>query len=81
MVPVSKIAAPANDYNLNIPRYIPFNESEDLHDLDAHLNGGIPDCDIDALGDYWTVFPSLRRELFKGNGRPVIVTVKWKHGK
>ena len=69
MVPVSKIANPANDYNLNIPRYIDASEREDLHDLDAHLNGGIPDCDIDALGDYWTVFPSLRRELFKGNGR------------
>ena len=70
MVPVSEIANPANDYNLNIPRYIDASQPEDLHDLDAHLNGGIPDCDIDALGDYWTVFPSLRRELFKGNGRP-----------
>ncbi|MDE0299012.1 MAG: type I restriction-modification system subunit M [Candidatus Poribacteria bacterium] len=70
MVPVSKIADPANDYNLNIPRYIDASEPEDLHDLDAHLNGGIPDCDIDALEDYWTIFPSLRRELFKRNGRP-----------
>ena len=35
----------------------------------AHLNGGIPDTDIEALDTYWTVFPSLRRELFKGNGR------------
>ena len=69
MVPVSEIAIPANDYNLNIPRYIDASEPEDLHDLDAHLNGGIPNRDIDALGDCWTVFPSLRRELFKGNGR------------
>ena len=39
-----KIADPANDYNLNIPRYIDaFSEPEDLHDLDAHLNGGIPE--------------------------------------
>ena len=51
MVPVSEIANPANDYNLNIPRYIDASEPEDLHDLDAHLNGGIPDSDIDALGD------------------------------
>ncbi len=69
MVPVSEIADPANDFNLNIPRYIDASEPEDLHDLDAHLNGGIPNRDIDALGDYWTIFPSLRRELFKGNGR------------
>ena len=69
MVPISEIANPANDYNLNIPRYIDASEPEDLHDLDAHLNGGIPNRDIDALGDCWTVFPSLRRELFKSNGR------------
>ena len=56
-------------FNLNIPRYIKSSEPEDLHDLDAHLNGGIPDRDIDALGDYWTIFPSLRNALFEGNGR------------
>ena len=70
MVPTSEIADPANAYNLNIPRYIDTSEPEDLHDLGAHLNGGIPDTDIDALNDYWTVFPTLRNALFKGNGRP-----------
>ena len=69
MVPVAEIANPANDYNLNIPRYIDSSEPEDLHDLDAHLKGGIPDRDIDALDNYWTVFPSLRQALFQGNGR------------
>ena len=69
MVPVSEIASPANDYNLNIPRYIDSSEPEDLHDLDAHLNGGIPNRDLDALDDYWTVLPSLRQALFEGNGR------------
>ncbi len=69
MVPVAEIANPANDYNLNIPRYIDSSEPEDLHDLDAHLNGGIPNRDIDALGDYWSVFPSVREALFKSNGR------------
>ena len=69
MVPVAEIASPANDYNLNIPRYIDSSEPEDLHDLDAHLHGGIPDRDIDALDTYWSVFPSLRRDLFVGNGR------------
>ncbi len=69
MVPVTEIASPANDYNLNIPRYIDSSEPEDLHDLDAHLKGGIPDSDIDALEAYWKVFPSLRQVLFAGNGR------------
>ncbi len=68
MVPVAEIASPANDYNLNIPRYIDAGEPEDLHDLHAHLNGGIPNRDIDALGAYWTVFPTLRKALFKSNG-------------
>ncbi|MXV84499.1 SAM-dependent DNA methyltransferase [Candidatus Poribacteria bacterium] len=70
IVPFSEIADPANDYNLNIPRYIDASEPEDLHDLGAHLNGGIPDTDIDALDNYWTVFPTLRNALFRSNGRP-----------
>ena len=41
-----------NDYNLNIPRYIDSTEPEDLQDIDAHLNGGIPQRDIDALHEY-----------------------------
>ena len=70
MAPISEIADLANDYNLNIPRYIDASEPEDLHDLGAHLNGGIPDTDIGALNNYWTVFPTLRNALFKANGRP-----------
>ncbi len=69
MVPLAEIANPANHYNLNLPRYIDSSETEDLHDLDAHLNGGIPDRDIDEMESYWRVLPSLRRTLFTGNGR------------
>jgi len=53
-----------NDYNLNIPRYIDSSEPEDIHNLDAHINGGIPNVDIDALENYWQVFPSLKTDLF-----------------
>ena len=70
MVPLEEIADPINDFNLNIPRYIDSNEPEDLHDLNAHLNGGIPDRDIDELSDYWDAFPALRDELFQRNGCP-----------
>ena len=70
MVPVAEIESHSNDYNLNIPRYIDSSDPEDLHDLDAHLHGGIPDRDLDALGAFWEVFPSLRQALFVGNGRP-----------
>lgn len=64
MVPISEIANPANDFNLNIPRYIDSSEPEDLHDLEAHMRGGIPERDIDDLAKYWKVFPSLRAVLF-----------------
>ncbi len=69
MVPLAEIANPANDYNLNLPRYVDSSEPEDLHDLGAHLMGGIPDRDIDEMESYWRVLPSLRRTLFTGNGR------------
>ena len=69
LVPTTEIASPANDHNLNIPRYIDSSEPEDQHDLAAHLRGGIPDCDLNALSAYWDVFPSLRGTLFVGNGR------------
>ena len=32
MVPVAEVSSPANDYNLNITRYIDSSEPEDLHD-------------------------------------------------
>ena len=67
MVPLAEIADPKNDYNLNIPRYIDSSEPEDIQDLRAHLHGGIPERDIDALGSYWKAFPGLRSTLFRPN--------------
>lgn len=69
LVPTSEISDPKNDYNLNIPRYIDSNETEDIHDLSAHLNGGIPKRDVDAFQNYWAVFTSMRAKLFADNGR------------
>ncbi len=64
MVPVAEIADPKNDYNLNLPRYIDSTEPEDLQDIDGHLRGGIPEHDLDALGNYWKIMPGLRAVLF-----------------
>lgn len=58
-----------NGYNLNIPRYIDSQEPEDQQDIEAHLLGGIPDSDIDALYDYWAVCPTLRADLFAASNR------------
>jgi type I restriction enzyme M protein len=74
MIPYSEIEA--NDYNLNIPRYIDGSEAEDLQDIEAHLLGGIPQRDIDDLSSYWGVFPTLQAELFDSFGRSGYVKLK-----
>jgi len=65
MVSVEEIEK--NDYNLNIPRYIDSQEAEDIQDIEAHLHGGIPIRDVDALQPYWDVCPKLRQSLFVSN--------------
>jgi type I restriction enzyme M protein len=68
MVPLAEIEK--QDFNLNIPRYIDSSEPEDCQDIEAHLKGGIPLHDLDALSGYWAVLPSLRSELFGPGDRP-----------
>lgn len=75
-VPLAEIASETNAFNLNIPRYIDAGEPEDQHDLYAHLNGGIPKRDVDALDAYWSVLPGLRDALFRDNGRPGYLEAK-----
>ena len=80
MVPFDEITDAKNDYNLNLPRYIDTSEPEDLHDIHAHLNGGIPVRDIDGdasalppipgLSAYWQALPGLRQALFTANAHP-----------
>jgi type I restriction enzyme M protein len=72
MVPVAEIEK--NDFNLNIPRYIDSSDPEDLQDIAAHLMGGIPERDVDALGEFWDVVPSVRASLFGPGDRPGYLT-------
>jgi type I restriction enzyme M protein len=76
MVALAEIADPKNDFNLNLPRYIDSTEPEDLQDIDGHLRGGIPERDLDALGAYWKVLPSVRGVLFEPAGRPGYARLK-----
>lgn len=62
MVPISEIEE--KEYNLNIPRYIDSQEEEDIQDIEAHLKGDIPNKDIEALENFWHVYPSLKDKLF-----------------
>ncbi len=70
LVSLAEIKYPKNDYNLNIPRYIDTQEQEDLQDIEAHLLGGIPNTDIEALNNYWQVYPTLKAQLFAATNRP-----------
>jgi type I restriction enzyme M protein len=74
MIPYSEIEA--NEYNLNIPRYIDCSESKDLQNIVAHLLGGLPQRDIDELAVYWDVFPTLQSTLFDSFGRAGYVKLK-----
>lgn len=67
IVPVVEIES--NEFNLNIPRYIDSQEVEDMQDIEAHLHGGIPNADIDALHLYWDVYPTLKKKLFSPSKR------------
>ena len=76
LVGFEEIAGPKNDFNLNLPRYIDSTEPEDLHDIDSHLRGGIPERDLDVLDAYWRVFPGVRSSLFDSAGRPGYARLK-----
>jgi len=55
----------ANEYNLNIPRYVDSSEKAESFDIFATMNGGIPNNEIEELGNYWNEFASLKNELFE----------------
>lgn len=76
MVPTSEILNDKNDGNLNIPRYIENGDREDLQDIEAHLRGGLPERDIDALEPYWNTLPALRETLFNPADRPGYHTLR-----
>ena len=62
-VPVSEIEA--EDFNCNIRRYVDNAPPPEPHDVRAHLHGGIPTSEVDALQRYWTNYPDLRARCFR----------------
>lgn len=61
-VPKSEIAA--EDYNCNIRRYVDNAPPPEPQDVRAHLHGGVPVAEIDALGHYWLNYAGLRDACF-----------------
>ncbi|ABQ28187.1 type I restriction-modification system subunit M [Geotalea uraniireducens] len=61
-VPVSEIKV--EDYNCNIRRYVDNAPPPEPHDVRAHLHGGVPTVEIEAMARYWTNYPGLRERCF-----------------
>lgn len=61
-VPVSEIQA--EEYNCNIRRYVDNAPPPEPHDVRAHLHGGVPISEIDALQHFWHNYSGLRDSCF-----------------
>jgi len=61
-VPKDEIEAEA--YNCNIRRYVDNAPPPEPQDVRAHLHGGVPIVEIDALEHYWSNYAGLRASCF-----------------
>jgi type I restriction enzyme M protein len=61
-VPYAEIAA--EDHNCNIRRYVDNAPPPEPHDVRAHLHGGVPVVEIDALAHFWDNYAGLRESCF-----------------
>jgi type I restriction enzyme M protein len=64
IVPLDAIKSPANDYSLNIRRYADNSPPPEPHDVRAHLHGGVPKAEIDALADLFSAHGFDATHLF-----------------
>ena len=53
------------EWNLNIRRYVDNSPPPEPHDVRAHLHGGIPVAEIDALSDYFNNYEGVKELLFE----------------
>lgn len=61
-VAVAEIAA--EDYNCNIRRYVDNAPPPEPHDVRAHLHGGVPIVEVEALSHFWNNYAGLREDCF-----------------
>lgn len=69
---VSRDEIRANDYNLNIPRYVDSSEKPESWDIYASMFGGIPAGEVAELSPYWSAFPTLKEALFADSDSPYL---------
>lgn len=61
---VSRDEIRANDYNLNIPRYVDSSEELESWDIFSSMFGGIPESELQEFKAFWDALPNLKAELF-----------------
>ncbi|HUX58968.1 MAG TPA: N-6 DNA methylase [Bacteroidales bacterium] len=54
----------AEEYNLNIRRFVDNAPPAEPHDVHAHLHGGIPESEVKALSEKFASYPGLNDKLF-----------------
>ncbi|MEZ8321732.1 N-6 DNA methylase, partial [Vibrio splendidus] len=58
------------EFNLNIRRYVDNSPATESHDVTAHLNGGVPNNEIEALALHWQNYQGLKDVLFTSRHQP-----------
>lgn len=61
-VPVEEIEQ--EEFNCNIRRYVDNAPPAEPHDVRAHLHGGVPSVEVDALKHFWQNYTGLREDTF-----------------
>jgi len=56
------------DFNFNIRRFVDNAPPPEPQDVHAHLHGGIPENEVNALSDYFDCYPGLKEKIFIANG-------------
>ena len=73
---VEKSEIIANEYNLNIPRYVSATPEADKFDLYSVMEGSISDSELSKFDSFWNKFPELKSKLFtRNNGYNTFNTV------
>lgn len=62
---VSKDEIAGEEYNCNIRRYVDNAPPPEPHDVRAHIHGGVPVTEIDALDHFWSNYTDLRSKCFQ----------------
>lgn len=62
---VSKAELAAEEFNLNIRRFVDNAPPPEPHDVHAHLQGGIPESEVNALSAYFNCYVGLNTKLFE----------------